>query len=663
MQGTHAFITSDELNKYNLGCLKSYIKNYNILRNYTPLTTKLKIKFKTTEEILKDDYNIQLKEGSKLLPRAMIYIKDSKLKQVAMNKNPEYYTKIKKTNGYIDTLNNIEVRDVPCPHTIDPITMEHNCKKPLFEKILNTDNPDIEAMGWGNCHHTIFAAAKRQLRSAPMPSKEMAIDFLQFSKAFINKYIGEDLRHFGYSYADWFNHLPKRKQDNMIKIQKALNQIKTTELTTRELLELFSMHYQAICKVEIQELDGKPRMVCSIPDLIKYVMGPVTWHLEELMSKKFPGYCGGKNLTEMEDEINELIDKGFDKVVEGDGSAFDNTQDISLKKVDHYIYEQVAHSVYHVPQWIFNMISHLYYKIMDVNVIENKKVRTIMTYHVLGTVFSGDCDTTLANTMRMALYNHYTCYKNGLILERDYYLFSKGDDFSVLFRNKIPDKQIQEAYDNTFLHKYKPTEDKPTDQRSEKLGQICKFLEIGRPNSFKFCSLRSWYKDHYGHITLTRNPAKLFTLAQYSRKTKAMSLDQRYNYLIDQAQALEKTYKGIKIFDTMSELYKEKAAIIKTFSEKPIKRRAIQGDKRINILNNIPDAENEDIEKFYSIKHRERQTKIQDNYWDTMKYIENQTTRLLTPEQASIVNSQIEAEFNSQELHALLTANSKHASK
>lgn len=657
MQGTHAFVTAESLNNYTLGSISNHVNLYNSLKQHIHLTTKLKNKYMTTEEVLSKQYNIHQGEN-KLLPRAMIYIKDSALKQIAKNKNPEYYQKLNSKSVYQDTINNIEVKDVPCPKTIDQHSMEHEKKKILFERILNTHDTTTTAMGWGNCHHTIFAAAKRQLRSAPMPSKTMADDFLHFSKIFINKYIGEDLKHFGYSYADWFNHLPKRKQDNMIRIQKALNQIHTTDMTTRELLELFSMHYQAICKVEIQELDGKPRMVCSIPDLIKYVMGPITWHLEELMADKFPGYCGGKNLTEMEDEINELIDKGFDKVVEGDGSAFDNTQDISLKRVDHYIYEQIENSVYHVPLWLFRMISHLYYKIMDVNVVENKKVRTIMTYHVLGTVFSGDCDTTLANTMRMALYNHYTCYKAGLQLNRDYYLFSKGDDFSVLFRSKISNTIIQQAYDNTFLHKYKPTQEQPTDQRSEKLGQICKFLEIGQPDSFKFCSLRSWYKDDCGHITLTRNPAKLYTLSQYSRKTKTMSLQQRYNYLLDQAQALTTAYKGIKIFDTMADIYKLKAKQIRQYTNEPLQHKTVQGDKRINILTNIPEyTSNINIEQFYEIKHRKKQTKINDDYWETMKYIENKTTRLLTPDQAKIVNQQIESEFNSLELHALLTVN------
>jgi hypothetical protein len=395
-------------------------------------------------------------------------------------------------------------------------------------------------------------------------------------------------------------------------------------------------------------------MVCSIPDLIKYVMGPVTWHLEEIMADYFPGYCGGKNLTEMEDEINQLIDEGYTKIVEGDGSAFDNTQDISLKEIDRYIYSLVEHSVYHVPLWLFKTISRMYYKIMDINICENKKIRTIMTYHVLGTVFSGDCDTTLANTLRMALYNHYTNYHHGFQFQKHYVLFSKGDDFSVLYRSHIPNEQIQAAYDATFLGKYKPTEQNPTDARSEKLGQICKFLEIGAPDTFKFCSLRSWYKDNFGHITLTRNPQKLFTLSQYSRKTKCMNIEQRYNYLMDQAEALETSYKGIHIFDTMANMYKDAANDLRKYTNKQIHRRVISGAQRENILNNIPDITDSSLERFYSIKHRRKQIKIQDNYWDTVQSYERITTRLLDTQQLKIVNEQIDAEFNPLELSALL---------
>lgn len=630
-----------------------------MLLHYRNIVKQLRLKTKhpsnimsntqdTIEEILTKK---KIKEGE-LMDRTYIHIFDPDWYQKAQSANPEYYTNITK-HYYNDTIDNINPDDLECE-----CNNNKDKKKILFEQILGKHDTDLTAMAWGKCRHTIFAAAKRQLKNAPQPDPKMAHDFINFAKHMIDKYVGPYLVDFGYSYSDWYNHLPKKKQQNMDKVRVALGLEEGEMPNPEEMLKLLSMHYEGICKVEIQELDGKPRMVCSIPDLIKYVMGPVTWHLEEIFSKHFPGYCGGKNLTEMEDEINELIDQGFTKVVEGDGSAFDNTQDIMLKEVERYIYNKLTTKVYHVDQQLFRYVSNMKYKTMDIKNSENKHMRTLMTYHVLGTVFSGDCDTTFANTLRMSLYNHYTNNYANMKLYEHYYLFSKGDDFSVLYRNTIKDDKIRNAYDNTFLPKNNETHD----NRVAKLGQICKFLDIGAPNSFKFCSLRSWYKDHLGHITLTRNPGKLFTLAKYSRKIKCMNPTQRYNYILDQAEALQQSYKGIDIFDEMTRIYVQAAESINKIHERKLKRKSDtkQGDRRTTIFTELPEYSNEFTESFYDVKHREKIYKIQDNYWDTMRYIEKRTTRLLTQEQLHIVNQQINLEFDPKMLHALLAEINEH---
>jgi hypothetical protein len=630
-----------------------------MLDHYRNIVKQLRLKTKhptnimsntqdTIEEIL---VKKKIKEGE-LMDRTYIHIFDPDWYRKAQSANPEYYANITK-HYYNDTIDNINPDDLQCE-----CNNNKDKKKILFEQILGKHDTDLTAMAWGKCRHTIFAAAKRQLKNAPQPDPKMAKDFIEFSKSMIDKYVGPYLADFGYSYSDWYNHLPKKKQQNMDKVRIALGLQQGELPNPEEMLKLLSMHYEGICKVEIQELDGKPRMVCSIPDLIKYVMGPITWHLEEIFAKYFPGYCGGKNLTEMEDEINELIDQGFTKVVEGDGSAFDNTQDITLKEVERYIYNKLTTKVYHVDQQLFKYVSNMKYKTMDIKNSENKHMRTLMTYHVLGTVFSGDCDTTFANTLRMSLYNHYTNHHAGMTLYQHYYLFSKGDDFSVLYRNTIKDENIRKAYDQTFLPKNKEAHD----NRVEKLGQICKFLDIGAPDSFKFCSLRSWYKDHQGHITLTRNPGKLFTLAKYSRKIKCMNPTQRYNYILDQAEALQQSYKGIDIFDEMTRIYTQAAQSINRLHQDKLVRKVSnkQGDSRATIFTEIPEYSNEFTESFYDIKHREKIYKIQDNYWDTMRYIEKRTTRLLTNEELKIVNQQINYEFDPKMLHALLAEINEH---
>lgn len=645
MKGTHAIFT---YNPEDIG-IKMPEKYHNLLNYYRDIakrkrpTKTIKPTTQPTIEEILCNKNIPIGDNA---PRTLIHIFDPSWRQLAKSANPEYYKNIEK-HYYNDTIDNINPDDIPCQ-------CENNKKKKkiLFEQILGKHDTKITGMAWGNCRHTIFAAAKRQLKNAPQPNPDMAQDFLQYSKNMINKYVGEEIKHFGYSYADWYNHLPRKKQIKMDKVRIALGLQPGEMPTNDEMLKLLSMHYEGICKVEIQELDGKPRMVCSIPDLIKYVMGPITWHLEEIFAKHFPGYCGGKNLTEMEDEINELIDKGFTKVVEGDGSAFDNTQDIILKEVERYIYNTIANSVYHVDKQLFLYIANLKYKTMDIKICENKKMRTLMTYHVLGTVFSGDCDTTFANTLRMSLYNHYTNHHSKIQLNRDYYLFSKGDDFSVLYRSKIKNDVIHKAYTLTFLPKNKEGED----NRVANLGQICKFLEIGDASTFKFCSLRSWYKDNEGHITLTRNPGKLFTLAKYSRKIKTMNPKQRFNYLIDQAEALEQSYKGIQIFDTMAHIYRKAAQRINQYHNNSLTRTncARMGDKRVQRITELDEYDNDFANYLYDIQHRKKQYKIKDNYWDTMKAIEKTTTRLLTPQQLQIVNQQINMEFDPAELQALL---------
>jgi hypothetical protein len=289
-------------------------------------------------------------------------------------------------------------------------------------------------------------------------------------------------------------------------------------------------------------------------------------------------------------------------VVEGDGSAFDNTQDVLLKELDRYIYQKVADSVYHTEMassWkkLFLYFSQSYYKTMNIEYIDqdSKKKKTMMTYSILGTVFSGDCDTTLANTIRMALYNRYVMDKAGFNYGQNYVAFSKGDDFTVMFNpTLITDKQVEQAYWKYFLPKPSGSY-KIYDDRIYGIGQICKFLEFGQPNTIKFCSLRAWYiNKQCTKIRLTRDPKKFLTLARFSRKMKSMTLPQKIIYLQDLANALQASYKGLTYFDTMAYIYCLRAKAIWTDYNIPntevkqlrIKMQQVTGDQRTTLPTN-----------------------------------------------------------------------------
>lgn len=596
-------------------------------------------------------------------PRLLLNIKDKQLLELSKIKHPEVYEfndlmrLPRELKPWCTTINDIKVSEI----------IDETPRKIGFEKILGTKIHDEfkDVMMYGKNKQTLFAAAKRQVKTAPCPDSKTSTDFNKYAADIIEKEIGSHLDSFGYSYNQWYNHLPSSKQQLITPIHNYYNHKEKLDLTESQINNLKTLHYEAIVKAELQPSDGKPRMVCSIPQRIKYTMGPITWQLEEICAKHLKGYCGGKNLSEMANDIHKYLEMGFTKVVEGDGSAFDNSQDITLKAIDRYIYNRIKDKVYHVPKEEFELISNLHYKTMDVKYIINNKKHTYMSYKVLGTVFSGDCDTTLANTIRMALYNRYANDKAGLKYGEDYIVFSKGDDFSVLYKPSVSTDLIKSIYNTYFLSKPEGIYE-ICDTRVRALGQICKFLEFGAPNSFKFCSLRSWYKDpnNIEDIMLTRNPAKLYTISQYAIKTKNMTPMGRVKYLQQQAIDLETNYPNLEIFQIMAHAYREHALQIATYY-KDKKAKSImnyyeklrKSKQRLTKNYQFTDDPiiNRILNSLYDIKEREKvDDLIYNDYWDNVKQREQQITDTLTKEQAEYINQQINAEFDTEELKSLV---------
>jgi hypothetical protein len=596
-------------------------------------------------------------------PRLLIQIKDQQLKCLAQQTHPEVYQYVhslpRHLQKYTDTINDIVVAQI----------QDNKPKKIGFEKILNPINDPIEpqAMMYGKNKQTLFAAAKRQIKTAPLPSSTMSTEFVEFCKQKIEEDIGEDLNNFGYNEAQWFSHLPAQKQKAITPIRTYFRNPEIFNLiySDKDKAKILDEDYEAIVKAEIQPTDGKPRMVCSIPQRTKYAMGPITWQLEELCAKKLRGYCGGKNLTQMAEDINYYYNQGFTKVVEGDGSAFDNSQDVTLKAIDRYIYDRVLEKVYHVPKNEFFRQSHKYYKTMNVKYTDNDKKITYLRYKVLGTVFSGDADTTLANTIRMAMYNRFTNEQAGLRYGIDYVCFSKGDDFTVLYKPYVSDAFIDNAYKTHFLPKPEGKYDL-CDTRIQFLGQICKFLDKGGPTSLKFCSLRAWYKNPFSdEITLTRDPSKLFSLSQYAIKTKTYRPAQRVAYHLSQAMAYEASYQGIEIFDIMRlshlyealkiyEVYKNQKKFQMVF-HKEYDRLLKQKQREENYDFGCGDKMNKKLADIYELQNRDQvEDLIYSDYWANMQMRYNIRTEINSKEELKYINDQINAEFDTEELKSQL---------
>jgi len=613
--------------------------------------------------MLRKDDNYYIKTANYGFPRLLINIKDQQLKSLSETTHPEVYnfsSQLKpRLAKWLHTINDISVSQIE----------DNSQRKVGFEKILNpSEDPLVpEVMMYGKNKQTLFAAAKRQIKTAPTPTSNISHAFVEYAKQKIEEDIGEYLNAFGYNEAQWYSHLPASKQKAIDPIRMYFRDKPMFEatFTEKEKEKLLTEDYEAIVKAELQPTDGKPRMVCSIPQRTKYVMGPITWQLEEICAKHLKGYCGGKNLTQMAQDINAYYKEGFTKVVEGDGSAFDNSQDVTLKAVDRYLYTRVMDKVYHVPKAEFFHQSQKYYKTMNVKYTsENKKI-TYLTYKVLGTVFSGDADTTLANTIRMAMYNRFANDAEGLRYGIDYVCFSKGDDFSVLYQQYVSDELIKSIYNKYFLPK-PDSKYEILDTRQYALGQICKFLDIGGPDSLKFCSLRAWYiNPNSDDITLTRNPAKLFNLSMYAVKTKNYSPHMRVLYHLSQAMAYESSYKGIEIFDIMRLAHIHEAYNIHNmYRNTPTYRKALPSvyDKLLKAKKReesydfgFGDEINIKLADLYDVINRESsEDLVFNNYWDNMQARYNQRTEQNTLLELKYINDQINAEFDTEELKSKL---------
>lgn len=434
-------------------------------------------------------------------------------------------------------------------------------------QVLPVGSNTPEVICYNACDRTLFAAFKRQLMRVYEPDPVILQQYKDFAKQYFNKYVQEHLVDFDYSYTQWYNKMPRGKQD-------AIDDAK------RKLLETppNKVEYGLFCKREKQEAGGKNRAIANIDPTIKYIMGPVTWALEDVADKNFPGYCGKKNWQQLEHKFQDYYQQGFIYVLQGDGSAFDACQDVGLKEIDRLIYNYLADHklIHHVDNELFRMASTARLRELKACKMSKAGIMHMAKATILGTVFSGASDTTLMNTIRMALYNMFTLSRKGLIYGIDYQLLCKGDDFMVFV--KTPDFNGM-TWEDVYMEIWCPkSKSMTTDYEAGakgKIGLILKFLNVGGYETIDFCSTTCIPYDGYSKFKLARKPSRMDPLSHYSRnaiKFKPLELKQ---YLLDQATALEVSHGRMPYYRNYIDAYRYWASTIDG-----VPRRNMQGRPR-----------------------------------------------------------------------------------
>lgn len=446
------------------------------------------------------------------------------------------------------------IRDIPCTCKAD--------EEISLMRILPCGANTEKVICYNSCQRTLYAAFKRQMMRVYKPSRTMANredtgDFQKFTKWYFDTYVEPVLAKFDYSFSQWYNKMPANKQKAMDQVKKSIDNNGYPDL----------VEYGLFCKREKQQAGGKNRAIANIDPVIKYIMGPVCWALEDLADKYFPGYCGKKSWEDLEDYLCANKAQGYDYVLQGDGSAFDTCQHYELKYIDRLIYNYLADNgkIWHVDSQVFKKLATAELRELNAKTHEDGKFKSFASATIRGTVFSGASDTTLMNTIRMALYNMYTFHRKGLVYNVDYKLLAKGDDFMVFTRNPdLNGESYQDVYNEIWMSKPKHTKTDFSDvEGSSRLGMILKFLNVGGYHTIDFCSVTCIPYDDGTKFKLARKPNRMTPLAHYSRNALKMTHGQFKQYLLDQAMAIDLAMPNMPFYREYAEAYRYHANLIK----------------------------------------------------------------------------------------------------
>ena len=302
------------------------------------------------------------------------------------------------------------------------------------------------------CFKNNVSAIFRLIALKPKPTQMMLNHFEVYCQSLQNEFT-IILGDFTVDRNQWFNHLERKKQDEVFQFVTTDDQL----IDHGEFLKNAHV-YENFVKSEKQFLDNgempKTRCICAPSAYVKYIMGPVVLEMERLFKEKMFGYKVPQNWQLMEIELNKYHDEGFQYTTQLDGSGFDLTQHPELKRiVDHKIYNLIPEDGLHTSIENFYNIYSVIEREVKVMIRTGGKNVSVGRIVVKGQTFSGSPDTTLMNTVRMAIYNRYVHYLAGIEEETDYKLWVKGDDVVVFYKDpKNQDKALQ-YYKNVFADK------------------------------------------------------------------------------------------------------------------------------------------------------------------------------------------------------------------
>jgi hypothetical protein len=344
------------------------------------------------------------------------------------------------------------------------------------------DYEDVEKpVLYHSCWANNISAIARMCYQMPRHDGLMLRDFDHWFDRIFKNEIQETITDIVIDEVAWYNHLNAKKQKEVECYFEDTTENPKTVISVNDIPAM--TQYTNFVKSE-KQFGNKPktRCICSPIAAYKYIAGPATYALEQIFKKNFKGYKVPLTWGEQEAEIDSFAERGLNATIQLDGKGFDLTQRKPIKDiVDKKIYELVSQSVTHTTPEIFMKTILPDKRTIIPSVLIDKKIHKFGRITLPGKTFSGSCDTTLMNTIRMACYTRFAV---DLVKVEDYEVWVKGDD-TVIFARESDVENIVKGINKVFVTE-KEWLDKPNIIKG--LGQISKFIKTGGLIDFDFCS-------------------------------------------------------------------------------------------------------------------------------------------------------------------------------
>lgn len=390
-----------------------------------------------------------------------------------------------------------------------------------------------------NCELNLRAACKRQCIAVPEGSSKFQSELQHYFDTVILPELTDILADFQYSYPVWYNHLTANQQQEMDRVDPD---------------NLMPRNCSIFCKGEKQLGSTPPpknRCICAMNSNHKYVLGPVTYALEQYL-KNLKGYWGGKNwddLAKVYDDWRNLDATIIALDIKGcDRSMKQWIKDMIMSPV----YKLVEPFVYHVPLDVYKKHAYPQYTKLIAVQYENKSKISLGDATIKGTMLSGDMATKATNTLIVNVLVRFTIET---YITREYPgLISCGDDNVSALPPMTPRSLIISAFSRTFYFAKQIENPYSFCYFNHGSGFILKYLQIcSNTEDIDFCSTNVFFCENCKTHRVTRKLDRFIKLSPWSASVLSLNKLQRQGYCQNLYTSNLKWMKNLAIFTPLND--------------------------------------------------------------------------------------------------------------